>query len=191
MFPDRIGRVVLDGVVDPEDWTSGLILKNILFPDDIWETFYMYCHAAGLIGCPVFTGNTPLDIYNRFEESFLRPNASFAVAQNWENATVVEMTLSTVEEALAAAAYSPISLFPSVSILQLGLEVVLANFTLANVIAWEVEVVQIFVNPPSNKTVIDIPSPENNSETSIFCIDSGGVSYNLTITGGDAVDTTG
>lgn len=40
MFPDRVGSVALDGVLDPEDWRSGLGQKELTFADDVWATFF-------------------------------------------------------------------------------------------------------------------------------------------------------
>lgn len=47
MFPDRIGRVVLDGVVDPDDYVSGTWLTSNRDTDDSFLTFFLSCYAAG------------------------------------------------------------------------------------------------------------------------------------------------
>ena len=39
MFPDRVGLTVIDGVADPEDWVSGLSLKDLQFTDEAFSTF--------------------------------------------------------------------------------------------------------------------------------------------------------
>ncbi|CCO33747.1 Putative hydrolase Mb2247c OS=Mycobacterium bovis (strain ATCC BAA-935 / AF2122/97) GN=Mb2247c PE=3 SV=1 [Rhizoctonia solani AG-1 IB] len=64
MFPDRVGRVVLDGVVDPEYWANrpahelwGITPESA---DEALTGFVTACVAAGPAGCDLATkGSTP------------------------------------------------------------------------------------------------------------------------------------
>lgn len=47
MFPDRIGRVVLDGVVDPDDYVTGAWLTSNQDTDVTFLTFFLSCFEAG------------------------------------------------------------------------------------------------------------------------------------------------
>ena len=67
---------MLDGVVDPESYVLGLVPNRVTFMDDVWATFFLYCNAAGLELCSIYTGKTPMDIYQRVEESFSRPKST-------------------------------------------------------------------------------------------------------------------
>lgn len=78
MYPDRIGKVVLDGVINAEDFTAGTGLNLITFSDDVLSIFFIYCNAAGPSICPFSTGTTPHDIYLRFENIVSGLNATYA-----------------------------------------------------------------------------------------------------------------
>ncbi|MCJ1353332.1 MAG: hypothetical protein MMC33_003317 [Icmadophila ericetorum] len=93
MFSDRLGRVLLDGVVDPESWASGLYLRDILLTDDVISTFFDYCHLAGALNCSYYIGTTAKDIFLRFERILTQLNARNAAAQNLTNATIIETAL--------------------------------------------------------------------------------------------------
>jgi pimeloyl-ACP methyl ester carboxylesterase len=54
MFPNRLGHFVLDVVLDPDDYVSGLELRQVLLTDDVLSTFFLYCNKAGLGLCPFF-----------------------------------------------------------------------------------------------------------------------------------------
>ncbi|KAF2651820.1 alpha/beta-hydrolase [Lophiostoma macrostomum CBS 122681] len=47
LYPSRIGRMVLDGVIDPHDYYSGTWAKALLQTDEAVESFATYCLNAG------------------------------------------------------------------------------------------------------------------------------------------------
>ncbi|KAK4247476.1 Tripeptidyl aminopeptidase [Corynascus novoguineensis] len=52
MFPDRIGRMVLDGIVDADDYLSGKVLTTIADAEKTIDQFYKTCYDAG-DSCPL------------------------------------------------------------------------------------------------------------------------------------------
>jgi pimeloyl-ACP methyl ester carboxylesterase len=52
MYPDRVGRMILDGVVDAPDYYKGLWTDNLRDTERVVEAFYEYCVAARE-GCPL------------------------------------------------------------------------------------------------------------------------------------------
>ncbi|KAK4223394.1 hypothetical protein QBC38DRAFT_52525 [Podospora fimiseda] len=46
MFPDRVGRVVLDGVVDSDYYEKEIWKESLLDADEIWERFFEYCFGV-------------------------------------------------------------------------------------------------------------------------------------------------
>jgi hypothetical protein len=46
MFPDRVGRVVLDGVVDADHYVSPVWKGSLRDTDDVYNSFSKYCHQA-------------------------------------------------------------------------------------------------------------------------------------------------
>ncbi|KIX10251.1 uncharacterized protein Z518_01332 [Rhinocladiella mackenziei CBS 650.93] len=47
MFPERIGRMVLDGVVDADDYAATGWTTNLQDNNKTWAKFFEYCHEAG------------------------------------------------------------------------------------------------------------------------------------------------
>ncbi|KAH8705956.1 TAP-like protein-domain-containing protein, partial [Talaromyces proteolyticus] len=66
MHPDRVGRMILDGVVDPADHYSGRWLTQLQDSDQIVSKFCEYCFQAGPEKCPIYTGSSPADVEARF-----------------------------------------------------------------------------------------------------------------------------
>ncbi|KAG5653159.1 hypothetical protein H0H81_002001 [Sphagnurus paluster] len=61
MFPDKIERLVIDGVLDMEDYYKTLWATNLLDTDKTMNTFYATCHSAGPTQC-AFYAPTPAQI---------------------------------------------------------------------------------------------------------------------------------
>ncbi|TFK35059.1 TAP-like protein-domain-containing protein [Crucibulum laeve] len=51
MFPDKVHRLIIDGVADSEDYYSNLWSKNLLDTDKALQTFFTGCVAAGPESC--------------------------------------------------------------------------------------------------------------------------------------------
>jgi pimeloyl-ACP methyl ester carboxylesterase len=111
LFPERVGKVILDGVMDPEEYSSGSANENLRYLDDILSTFFVYCNLAGPTLCPFYSGTTALDIYNSFEEPFAKLDPTYAFAQNWTNATLIEQYLTFAKLSTFEFMYSPIETF--------------------------------------------------------------------------------
>ena len=47
MFPDRVGRMILDGVVDAPDYTATGWTTNLQDNDKVWLKFFEWCYEAG------------------------------------------------------------------------------------------------------------------------------------------------
>ena len=67
MFPDRVGRVILDGVVDADLYVSPIWQESIVDTDKIFDSFATYCHDAGN-KCALYRKNDNVsDIEERIE----------------------------------------------------------------------------------------------------------------------------
>ena len=51
MFPDRINRLIVDGVVDAYDYTKALWLDNLVDTEKGLELFYYHCARVGFPTC--------------------------------------------------------------------------------------------------------------------------------------------
>ena len=65
MHPDRVGRLVIDAVVDPDDHYSGTWLTQLQDSDKIVTQFCEYCFEAGPEKCPLWTGTSGKDVEAR------------------------------------------------------------------------------------------------------------------------------
>ncbi|KAF4600417.1 hypothetical protein EYR38_005044 [Pleurotus pulmonarius] len=76
LFPGRIDRLVLDGVVDAEDYYATLWSKNLLDADKTLQIFFDDCFEAGPDACP-FYEPSPQAISRKLDDLtraiFLRP----------------------------------------------------------------------------------------------------------------------
>jgi pimeloyl-ACP methyl ester carboxylesterase len=69
MFPNRVGRLVLDGVVSSYDYNHSLLGNGSLTDaEKAMKSFYTYCHNMGPEGCALATANsTVADIEEHFQ----------------------------------------------------------------------------------------------------------------------------
>jgi len=61
MYPSRVGQLVIDGVVDANDYSAGEWYLNLDDTDTVLLSFFEFCHHTGLSKCPLY-GLTVLNI---------------------------------------------------------------------------------------------------------------------------------
>jgi pimeloyl-ACP methyl ester carboxylesterase len=61
MFPDRVGRVVLDGVVNTDDYIHSFGNGSLADTGKTLKSFYTYCLQSGPEICPLTTSNSTID----------------------------------------------------------------------------------------------------------------------------------
>ncbi|RDW91638.1 hypothetical protein BP5796_02803 [Coleophoma crateriformis] len=129
MFPDRVGRFVLDGVVDTDAWLSALGTSSLNFTDQAFASFFDSCHLAGPQNCSYYIGSTRDDIYNRFEKTFNFFDAAQEEAQNVTSAPLIETALENLKTLFDESTYYPITFYPILSDVLVSLEAAIANFS--------------------------------------------------------------
>jgi pimeloyl-ACP methyl ester carboxylesterase len=168
MFPHRVGRVVLDGVLDPDETAKETGLHQVTQTDEVFSTFFLYCHLAGPSVCSFYTGTTPHDIYLRFESMVSKLNATEALQQNWANSSAIWNLLQGMKGLINPAIQKPIENYPLIALALTGLESVLANLTL-EVLEQLENGLPTPINPPL--ALSDLWS------TGVACADNGGRYY--------------
>ncbi|OTA83976.1 hypothetical protein M434DRAFT_400571 [Hypoxylon sp. CO27-5] len=117
MFPDRVGRVILDGVVDADHYVDRVMADAILDTDAIWEKFFIYCADAGP-RCPFSQlGENPESIKKRYIDtmSWLEKHSAIVIP---ENANIpILITASDIKMIIFSALYAPNVAFPAVAYL--------------------------------------------------------------------------
>ncbi|KAF4629973.1 hypothetical protein G7Y89_g8169 [Cudoniella acicularis] len=117
MFPDRVGRVVLDGVVDADHYVAPVWSRSIEDSDAVWNSFYSYCHEAGE-KCAIYRkGDTVTDIQERFDGFIdgFKKNPVTLVEPNSNMPVVV--TPSKFRAIFFSTLYSPTQLYPMIATL--------------------------------------------------------------------------
>ncbi|KAI0169695.1 alpha/beta-hydrolase [Hypoxylon sp. FL1284] len=115
MFPDKVGRLILDGVVDADHYVNPVAVDNILDADAIWDNFFVYCAEAGPSCAFYLLGDKPEDIKKRFDEAigWLEKEPVAVLSRN-ANVPVM-VTASDIKTIIFTVLYSPINSFPLIA----------------------------------------------------------------------------
>ncbi|KAI9843251.1 MAG: hypothetical protein M1837_006540 [Sclerophora amabilis] len=111
MYPDRIGRAVIDGVGDADDYYRGGWLTNLNDSDLILDQFCKYCHEAGPGRCALYTGKSSDDIKSFFESivASMKGNPLAVEASRTRGADII--TFTDVKALIKDALYKPLDRF--------------------------------------------------------------------------------
>ncbi|KAJ5912957.1 Peptidase S33 tripeptidyl aminopeptidase-like C-terminal [Penicillium tannophilum] len=112
LFPDRISRAVLDGVVNMDKYYEDRGPSVIIDADAIFDRFGLYCDAVGPDECPFFVvgGSSAIqDAYWTLENQIL--NSSIPVMASATRGPEV-ITWTDVKAILRIAVYQPLLAFP-------------------------------------------------------------------------------
>jgi hypothetical protein len=183
MFPDRVGRMVLDGVMDADDWTAGTYLTEMTDVDELFSTFFFYCHLAGSAQCSFNTGTTAQDISSRFESILSKLNSTYAKEQGWQNATQIDDVLKTLRWPLIfGRLYSPIDSFPELAELFSAMDAGLKNPTNTTLddLGRILNNFQANVDISNTTIIVDGDFTSDFVTQGVQCSDNGGVLSNLT-----------
>ncbi|UNI16859.1 hypothetical protein JDV02_003256 [Purpureocillium takamizusanense] len=111
LHPDRIRRMVLDGVVDPADHYSGGWLTQLQDSDKILSKFCEYCYAAGPRLCPLYVNSSAADVEDRLISILLHvkeaPVPMAVTYQDGSHAGPGLVTYGDVHLLLLSAVYFP------------------------------------------------------------------------------------
>lgn len=171
MFPDRVGNMVLDGVLSL-DLPLGENLTEITTPaDGVIASFFVYCFELGP-ECLYYSGSSALDMYNRFNESFVQLDPQRASAEGWANATDIANALLTLKTAFYYSLAAPDSLFGSLSDGLVALEQAIA---IQNVALWTGQITALIGDAG--------PAGDANAELRLgtLCTDQSNKWYNKTL----------
>ncbi|KAJ6131342.1 Peptidase S33 tripeptidyl aminopeptidase-like C-terminal [Penicillium sp. IBT 18751x] len=115
LFPDRIQRAVLDGVVNMDKYYENRGPSVLVDADAIFDQFGQYCNAAGSNDCPFFVeggAQAIMDAYWTLEDQLL--NTSIPVMASATRGPEV-VTWTDLKTLLRVAVYQPLLAFPVLS----------------------------------------------------------------------------
>ncbi|KAH7379335.1 TAP-like protein-domain-containing protein [Phaeosphaeria sp. MPI-PUGE-AT-0046c] len=111
MFPDRVGRVVLDGVVSSYDYNHSLGNGSLTDNAKVMKSFYTYCVNAGPEACPLTTANSTSDDVKDRVDDILESLYHNPLALSSPLGPDI-LTYSDVKGMLFSAGYAPIASYP-------------------------------------------------------------------------------
>ncbi|KAF2146852.1 uncharacterized protein K452DRAFT_263019 [Aplosporella prunicola CBS 121167] len=114
MYPDRVGKLVLDGVVDANNYMKALWSNNLEDAEKDMQQFYDRCAESGPERCPLAKeGWTSADIKKEVDKIFadLYHNPLQVVDDDIPEI----VTYSDIKTLLFMAIYSPIEHFPNIA----------------------------------------------------------------------------
>lgn len=115
MYPDRVGRVVLDGVVDSFDYYNGDWTTNLLDTDREIPRFAEYCWLSGPDNCTLYHEDGPDAIVQRFDnitQNLLSNPIAVPATQYFPGDLA---TYSDLKALFAKVTYSPLTGFDLLS----------------------------------------------------------------------------
>ncbi|KAL7931456.1 TAP-like domain-containing protein [Trichoderma chlorosporum] len=113
LYPGRVGRMVLDGVVNADDYANGPgWLTNLHDTDEILEEFWRGCHQTGPSSCALasLTDTSPSQLKARFW-SWVADLDDIPIPALSSAGTIVVITGDDIRRFVGSSLYNPIRTF--------------------------------------------------------------------------------
>ncbi|KAF3914641.1 hypothetical protein AA313_de0203055 [Arthrobotrys entomopaga] len=144
MYPDHVGKFVLDGVVDMDGWQARTEYDIVRHLDEGVFQFFRQCSDAGPQRCAFATGTSYQDVIDRFNNMTSRFNATKYEVEKSVYAPAVLSAVAQLKSTILNAMYSSILEWEGLSVLLSALdEATTAPFEEWNVTA----ITEIFALP--------------------------------------------
>lgn len=124
LFPDRVGHMIIDGVVDGTDYYGGSWTQNLLLADEAVESFFQYCFDAGPL-CVFYQNDTSSQAIGARLNAILNDLDTSPIRVT--DKTVVDfpavITSIDLRSYLLLSVYGSVNSFPTLAGVLAGLEV--------------------------------------------------------------------
>ncbi|KAJ5091656.1 hypothetical protein NUU61_006526 [Penicillium alfredii] len=122
LFPDRVGKMILDGTLDASDYYNLGWKTSISDADKALDSFFKYCHQAGAEKCS-FWRPSAKSISSRMD-TLVAKIKSHPIPTPSSKACGIPLlaTYSDLKQITLQAMYSPLSRFPTLAEVLSGLE---------------------------------------------------------------------
>ncbi|KAG6002039.1 hypothetical protein E4U21_003553 [Claviceps maximensis] len=112
LFPERVGRIILDGVADAQDYSTGAgWTKNLMDTDKIYAEFFEGCHQNPASCALSRTGDSSSDNIKYRFEAWLHTIQKTPATAIGPTGDVRVLTASDVRAYMGSVFYNPISGF--------------------------------------------------------------------------------
>ncbi|KAH8668263.1 Alpha/Beta hydrolase protein [Tricladium varicosporioides] len=117
MFPDRVGRVALDGVVDADHYVAPVWSGSLQDTDATYTSFFRYCYEAGEKCAFYRKGDTIPEIQKRFKNIMddIKENPITLIDPNANMPLVV--SYSDIRRVIFSTLYAPTTTYPGVAMI--------------------------------------------------------------------------
>ncbi|KAF2732409.1 alpha/beta-hydrolase, partial [Polyplosphaeria fusca] len=124
LYPENVGKFIIDGVVDGDDYYGGLWADNLLQTDECVESFFDNCYDAKS-DCSFYKNDSsPADIKKRFDAIIADLTKNPISVSDPETVDFpVVVTVGQLKQFILTSTYAPIALFPALSDIMAGLEI--------------------------------------------------------------------
>ncbi|GAW18706.1 hypothetical protein ANO14919_081870 [Xylariales sp. No.14919] len=115
MFPDRIGRMILDGILNADQYYDNGWKDSVDQTDEAMETFSSFCHSAGPEKCS-FWGPTPANITARIDGIIYQlQNHPVPLSGVRDRDLPTLVTYSDLKTLFVNTIYTPLASFPGMA----------------------------------------------------------------------------
>ncbi|KAK4133912.1 hypothetical protein BT67DRAFT_34936 [Trichocladium antarcticum] len=115
MFPDRVGRLVLDGVVDADQYGTFLFGESLTDTEKVLDRFFDHC-AQAQTRCALYrTGDDPSRVQRRYNDIMARLDAHPATFIHPEHFIPVVLRADFIKLIMFSTLYFPIQGFPALA----------------------------------------------------------------------------
>jgi pimeloyl-ACP methyl ester carboxylesterase len=115
MFPDRVGRVILDGVVDADYYVGPIWGDSLRDADAVENSFFKYCHEAEGLCTFYHDGDKEVDIKTRFFSIMEKLKINSIRGINHPNNVPTIITYSHIKSMMFQGLYFPAAAFPAIA----------------------------------------------------------------------------
>lgn len=111
MFPDRVGRLVLDGVVNAHDYNNGLAQGSLHDTERDMQSFYTFCFMSGPTICPITTPDSTFEDIEQRTQRIIKSLYHNPIALNTDSGPEI-FTYSDLKGIIFSGLYTPTLVFP-------------------------------------------------------------------------------
>ncbi|TBU44969.1 alpha/beta-hydrolase [Dichomitus squalens] len=111
MYPDKVGRVIIDGVYDAYNYRGALWNSNLLDNEAVINSLFTYCHEAGPLKCALYE-SSPGKIRERYYRVLDRVERDPIPVPHAEPPLLI--TRKALVNQIFRAAYKPINTYGTV-----------------------------------------------------------------------------
>ncbi|OHE95947.1 hypothetical protein CORC01_08799 [Colletotrichum orchidophilum] len=113
MYPDAVGRLILDGVVDSREYNMPTWISGMQDADAVFERFFYYCHLAK-DACALYRqgDDGSEQVKQRYEQTMAKLRADPLIVVSRMGHMPIVLMEADIRKLLFTSLYSPIKVFP-------------------------------------------------------------------------------